>query len=153
MEQTQKPEIYIIKTSINQERNVADALYNRAKDKNIILSLLFTPRFKGYLFVETKDLYQLSKIIKTVNHVRGLVKGGSIDIKELEILFTPKPVKELFNVGAIVEISAGPFKGEKARIQYIDTTKEEVTVELIESMIPIPITLKSEVLRLIEKSK
>ena len=49
------------------------------------------------------------------------------------------------------EIISGPFKGEKARVRRIDESKEEVTVELIEAMIPIPITVRGDHVRVLEK--
>ncbi|HEX2065409.1 MAG TPA: transcription elongation factor Spt5, partial [Candidatus Thermoplasmatota archaeon] len=54
--------------------------------------------------------------------------------------------------GDIVELVSGPFRGEKAKVTRVDDTKEEITVELIESMVPIPITVKGEHVRVLEKS-
>ena len=51
------------------------------------------------------------------------------------------------------ELFAGPFKGEKARVQKIDEAKEEITVELFEAMVPIPITVRGDHVRVIEKEK
>ncbi len=56
-----------------------------------------------------------------------------------------------FAEGNIVEVIAGPFKGEKARVQRIDEGKEEVTVELFEAMVPIPITVRGDHVRVLEK--
>ena len=53
--------------------------------------------------------------------------------------------------GNIIDVIAGPFKGEKARVQRIDEAKEEVTVELIEAMVPIPITVRGDHVRVLEK--
>ena len=55
--------------------------------------------------------------------------------------------------GDIVELVNGPFKGEKARVQKIEEVKEEITVELIEAMVPIPVTVKGDSVRVIEKEK
>jgi transcriptional antiterminator NusG len=55
--------------------------------------------------------------------------------------------------GDIIELVAGPFKGEKARVQKIDEAKEEITVELFEAMVPIPITVRGDHVRVIEKEK
>ena len=55
--------------------------------------------------------------------------------------------------GDLVELVNGPFKGEKARVQQIDQAKEEITVELIEAMVPIPVTVKGDSVRVIEKEK
>jgi transcriptional antiterminator NusG len=53
--------------------------------------------------------------------------------------------------GDIVEIINGPFKGEKARVKQIDASKEEITVELFEAMVSIPVTIKGDVVRVIER--
>ena len=45
--------------------------------------------------------------------------------------------------GTIVELIAGPFKGEKAVVKRVDSAKEEITVELYESIVPIPITVRA----------
>jgi len=46
--------------------------------------------------------------------------------------------------GDIVELIAGPFKGEKARVQRIDEGKDQVTVELYEATVPIPVTVRGD---------
>ena len=48
---------------------------------------------------------------------------------------------------------AGPFRGEKAKITHIDYSKEEITVELLESMVPIPITVRGEQVRIIKRKE
>ena len=63
------------------------------------------------------------------------------------------PGEHVILEGDLVELISGPFKGEKARVQQIDQTKEEITVELIEAMVPIPVTVKGDSVRVIEKEK
>jgi transcriptional antiterminator NusG len=53
--------------------------------------------------------------------------------------------------GTIVELIAGPFKGEKAVVKRVDMGKEEITVELYESVVPIPITVRGDHVRVVEK--
>ncbi|MCK5112046.1 MAG: transcription elongation factor Spt5, partial [Thermoplasmatales archaeon] len=53
--------------------------------------------------------------------------------------------------GDTVEMVAGPFRGEKAKITHIDYAKEEITVELLDSMVPIPITVRGEQVRVIKR--
>ena len=55
--------------------------------------------------------------------------------------------------GDIVELVAGPFKGEKARVQKIDETKEEITVELFEAMVRIPVTVRGDHVRVLQKEE
>ena len=53
--------------------------------------------------------------------------------------------------GLTVELIAGPFKGEKAVVKRVDSAKEEITVELYESVVPIPITVRGDNVRVVEK--
>jgi transcriptional antiterminator NusG len=55
--------------------------------------------------------------------------------------------------GDVIELIAGPFKGEKARVQKIDESKEEITVELFEAMVPIPVTVRGDHVRVLEKDR
>jgi transcriptional antiterminator NusG len=52
--------------------------------------------------------------------------------------------------GAKVQIVSGPFKGEKAIIMRVNDAKEEVTVELMEAAVKIPVTIKAESIRLLK---
>ena len=65
----------------------------------------------------------------------------------------PKPLVSGIMEGDVVELVAGPFKGEKARVQNIDEAKEEITVELFEAMVPIPVTVRGDHVRVLEKER
>jgi transcriptional antiterminator NusG len=92
-------------------------------------------------------------LLKGVKKVRGIVRGeaGNISMEEIEHFLAPKPLVSGIVEGNIVELFAGPFKGEKARVQNIDEAREEITVELFEAMISIPITVRGDHVRVIEK--
>jgi transcriptional antiterminator NusG len=55
------------------------------------------------------------------------------------------------DVGCIVEIVTGAFKGEKARITAVADTKEEVTMELYEQVIPMTLSMRGDHVRVIER--
>ena len=55
--------------------------------------------------------------------------------------------------GDIVEIIAEPFKKEKAKVIRIDKTKEEAVVELLGAMVPIPITVKIDNIKVIRREE
>ena len=78
-----------------------------------------------------------------------MVKGETT-FPEIEHFLTPKPIVSGIVEGDIVELIAGPFKGEKGRVQQIDEGKEEITVELFEAMVPIPVTVRGDSVRVIE---
>ncbi|MCK5334310.1 MAG: hypothetical protein KAJ24_07355, partial [Candidatus Aenigmarchaeota archaeon] len=52
-----------------------------------------------------------------------------------------------FHDGDLVEVIGGPFKREKAKIVRLDETKREAKIELVESAVPIPITIKLDLLK------
>ena len=83
--------------------------------------------------------------------VVGRPPVAALLLKEVEPLLVPKITVEGFVEGAIVELISGPFKGEKARVKKIDQAKEEITVELIEAVVPIPVTVRGDHVRMLEK--
>jgi len=148
----EKPKIFSIKTQIGKEQNVAELIRNRVKktsDKNIV-SILVTPELRGYVFIEAYNADQLRKMIRTLSYVRGML-DGDIPLKELESFLTPASAVEKMKEGDIVEMISGPFRGEMAKVIHIDDAKEEITVELFDSVVPIPITVKGDQVRVIRK--
>ncbi|MBI4415512.1 MAG: transcription elongation factor Spt5 [Euryarchaeota archaeon] len=157
---TARPAVLGVKTSIGHERVVADSLAARAKERDIgVFSILAPETLRGYIFVESMNPDRLEEVVRGIRRARGLAgreKTGEIRetrLEEIEHFLTPKPIVSGIMEGDIVELVAGPFKGEKARVQRIDEAKEELTVELFEAMVPIPITVPGKDVRVIEKEK
>ncbi len=145
--------VLAVKTSIGHEKTVTDSLASRAKDKPIgVFAILSPATIRGYVFVEAMNTDALREAVKGVRRTRGLVKGET-SLDEIEHFLTPKPIVSGIVEGDIVELIAGPFKGEKARVQQIDEAKEEITVELFEAMVPIPVTIRGDHVRVLEKEK
>ncbi len=145
-------QIFAIKTAIGHERAAATSLYNRigtVRDTSVY-SILSPSNLRGYLLVEAESRERLKRLLKGVPHVRTVVEGTA-DMSEIEGFLAPQPAVKGVEVGDIVELIAGPFKGEKARVQHIEETREEITVELFESMVPIPITVRADHIRVLEK--
>ena len=143
--------VLAIKTSRNYEREVADTLLARAEEKrDVVFALLVPAALRGYVFAEGMSFEGVREMLKGIRKARGLV-AGETTLKEVEPLLVPKITVEGFVEGAIVELIAGPFKGEKARVRKIDQGKEEITVELIEAVVPIPVTVRGDHVRMLEK--
>src|SRR3989454_43480 len=85
--------------------------------------------------------------------VKGEGESTGIAFSEIEAYLTPKPIVSGIMEGDIVELVAGPFKGEKARVMKIDETKEEITVELFEAMVRIPVTVRGDSVRVLQKEE
>ena len=140
-----------IKTSRGYEREVADTLLARAEEKpDVVFAMLVPSALRGYVFAEGMSFEGVHEMLKGIRKARGLV-AGETTLKEVEPLLVPQITVEGFVEGAIVELISGPFKGEKARVKRIDQAKEEITVELIEAVVPIPVTVRGDHVRMLEK--
>ncbi|MEM2192782.1 MAG: transcription elongation factor Spt5 [Candidatus Hadarchaeales archaeon] len=153
-EETMKAQIYALKTTVGQEKTTADMIAARASNFNLPVHAIFVPSdIKGYIFIEAKGgKPTLERVRSGVKHARGIV-SGEVNISEIEQFFTPKPSVTGMEVGDVVELIAGPFRGERARITRIDEGKEEITVELLESTVPIPVTVRGDTVKVIQKKE
>jgi len=148
---TSKQAILAVKTAIGHERAVADALQSKAKVKESGLFAILCPgTIRGYVFVESMNIDRLRDIARGIPRAHGVVEGET-SFKDVEHFLTPKPVVAGISEGSIVELIAGPFKGERAMVKQIDESKEEITVELIEAMVAIPVTVRGDHVRVIQK--
>jgi transcriptional antiterminator NusG len=152
-------QVLILKTQVGQERRVAEALGNKARRFGVpILALLAPAELRGYVFIETTDPIRVEKGVRGISYARALIKDPMTNqpkdtpFSEIAHFLTPVSAVAKISEGDIVELVSGPFRGEKAKVTRVDDTKEEITVELIESMVPIPITVKGEHVRVLEKS-
>lgn len=135
---------YLLRTTTTQEDAVVDMLYHKAlTEKDCGVYGIFHPApIKGYVFMEARDLGDAIQLVQGVPHTKGFVKGEVEFEKEVKPLLQPKSAVLDVKKGDMVELIAGPFKGEKAKVIRVDANKEEVTVELIEATVPIPVTAK-----------
>lgn len=145
--------IYALRVTTGQEKILAEMLVKKSKAEKLpIFTVVYVENIKGYLFVETSDENAVAKLCQKIKHVKGFLKN-SMSISEIENLIkasaTPAVTIEL---GDTVEMISGPFKGERAKVIKIDEEKEDITVELIEVAVPIPVTVKSKMVKLYLKA-
>ena len=101
-------------------------------------------------FVESDKTLDMRHPALKVPNLRGLVEGD-VDFDELKSFLSPDQSIVNIEKGSIVELTSGPFKDEKAKVVRIDEAKEDVVLELIEAAVPIPVTVKGDQIRLIQK--
>ncbi|MFA4855608.1 MAG: transcription elongation factor Spt5 [archaeon] len=145
--------IFPVRTTVGQESLVVDIISNRIKQESLpIYSISVIPGLKGYILIEAQDELTVRRGITNTPHVKGqgIVKGA-VNINDLSGLLESKPLMQSITEGAKVELIAGPFKGEKAKVLRVNVTKEEVTVELQEAAVKIPVTIKAEHIRIIKE--
>jgi transcriptional antiterminator NusG len=142
--------IYAVKTTASQERTVADMIMSREDDR--IHAALAPDSLTSYVMVEAEDSSFIQRHMDEIPHARSIVPGDA-GLSEVEHFLSPTPDVEGIAEGDIVELIAGPFKGEKAQVQRIDEGKDQVTVELYEATVPIPVTVRGDQIRVLDSEE
>ena len=143
--------IYALRTTANREDQVLDFVTANAQKKHLgIYSVIRPHGLRGYIFIEAKSKQEAEESFKGVPYARGLLPK---EVKYEEIAPMLEQVKREVNIqrNDIVEIIAGPFKREQAKVTRIDHQKEDVVVELLEAAVPIPITVKIDAVKVIRR--
>jgi transcriptional antiterminator NusG len=145
--------ITTIRVTSGQEKILAEILMKKSRAEKLdIYSIVYAENVKGYLFVEGADENTIVKLIQKVKHVKGVLRKP-ISVAEIENLIkAEKQPATIIEPGDTVEMVSGPFKGERAKVIKLDEAKDEITVELVEVAVPIPVTVKSKMLRLYQKA-
>jgi transcriptional antiterminator NusG len=144
--------IYTLRTTSGREDIVMDMLNSRINAEKLDVKAVIHPaELKGYIFIEgsTADIH---KALRGVMHTKGLIEKP-VKIGDIEHFMETKASEINADVEDIVEIMGGPFKGEKGKIKRVDKTKNEVTIELMEASIPIPVTIATEFIRVVKKGE
>ena len=145
--------IFALRTTANREEQVMDFISSNAKKKKLgVYSLMHPHGMRGYVFVEAKDRQDAEQSAFRVPYARGLL-SKEVFYEEIEHMLEPsKKVEVNIQKGDIVEIISGAaFKHSQAKVTRVDKTKEEVVVELLESAVPIPITLKMDSVKVVRR--
>jgi transcriptional antiterminator NusG len=139
--------LYAVKVTNGQERTVALMLADKAKVESVpIMAILAPSELKGYIIIEAQTPHVVDELIRGMRHTRERVQG-TVSPNEVDHYIEVKPVVEGLEVGVLVEVIAGPFKGMQARIVRVDTGKEEVTIEILEAAFTLPITVHADYVR------
>lgn len=152
--------LYIVKTTIGQEQKVAREMKARLSGtgslqdiQSEIYGVLHPSLMRGYIFVEASAFHHVEKLIGRAGGRTTPLKNcsrvlpGTAPLGDVTPYLEPKAATAGIEEGDIVEIRVGAFKGERARVTNIAETKEEVTVELFEAAVPIPITVRADQVR------
>ena len=135
----------------NREDQVLDFVTSHVQKRKLEVYCVIHPHgLRGYIFLEAKDKEAAEEAYQGVPYAKGLIPTP---VKYEEIEHMLEQVKREVNIqrNDIVEIISGPFKREQAKVSRIDLQKEEVVVELLESAIPIPITVKLDAVKVIRR--
>jgi len=141
--------ITTIRTTVGRENAVIDTLMSKVKNSGLNIKAIFHPgELKGYLFLEG-EIEEINELIKGVPHVKGIIRK-EVTMSDIKKFLEVKKIEIKINRGDIIEVTGGPFKNEKGKVTRVDEAKEELTIELLDAAIPIPITISMDSARIIE---
>ena len=144
--------IRTIRTTVGRENAVIETLTSKINNTHLDIKSVFHPgELKVYVFVEGSE-EAISKIIKGVPHLKGIIRK-EVKMSDIKKFLEVRKIEIKINRGDVIEVTGGPFKNEKGKVTRVDEAKEEVTIELLEAAIPIPITVSIESVRLIEAAE
>jgi transcriptional antiterminator NusG len=156
--------LYILKTSIGQEQNVAREVRARLSGSGSLKEIrdeifgVLSPHFmRGYIFVEASALHHVEKLIGRVGVSTTPMKncrkvlGGESPLGDVLPYLEPKAATAGIEEGSIVEIHGGAFRGQAARVTRVTESKEEVTVELFEAAVPVALTVRADQVRVTQR--
>jgi len=147
------PSIFAVRTIAGQEKNAAELIEDKARiEKLPVLSILVPESLRGYIFIETFGPHIVEEAISGIKNVKSKV-SGKVQYSEIEKYLVTKPVIDEIDVGFIVEVIGGPFKGMKARITKVNKVRSEATLELLEATFTLPITVHADYLKVVEKAE
>ncbi len=138
--------ILTARTTRGREKTAIKEMRSRAKSGELDIKAVFHPEeLKGYIFIEGQkgDIQQLSNQIR---HLRGIIEE-EVDVEEIEKYLSEEQEEIKIEVGDVVEVVGGAFKGEEAKVNRVDETNREVTIELLDAAVPIPTTVDVDMVR------
>ncbi len=145
--------IFIIKVTTNKEERAVDMIADRIAKKNINVFSVSRPHgLRGYILLEAEDRDSAEEAVFNLPYVKGII-GKTISYEEIKNMIEPSVVSVSIEEGDIVEIISEPFKKEKAKVMRIDKQKEEVVVSLLGAVVPLPVTIKLDNVKVIRREE
>ncbi|VVB58990.1 Transcription elongation factor Spt5 [Candidatus Anstonella stagnisolia] len=146
--------IFVYKVTAGQERVVIEMLSKKIHKENLpIFAIAHFEDLRGYIIAEAESEVAIRQAGLRIPHIKGVL-AKQMDVSEIDNLVQAvKPALANISKGDIVELTSGPFKGERARVLKMDENKEELTVELTDAAVPIPVTIKSSIIKLYQKAE
>ena len=145
--------IFIIKVTTNKEDRALELISDKVHKKQLMVYSLARPHgLRGYIFLEAEDRENAEEAAFNLPYVKGII-GKTVSYDEIKSMI--EPVLEEINIekGDIVEIIGEPFKKEKAKVIRIDKPKGEAVVTLLAAVVPIPVTVKLDNVKVIRREK
>lgn len=141
---------FVVKVTSGQEKIIASVLQNKAsKMESNVYSIIVVSGMRGYIILEAENEVSARNFVAGERNIKGIL-NSSLSDEELDKMIASNNTSTNVEIGDIIEFSTGPFKGYKAKVLKQDTTKNEITVELMDVVVPIPITTKVSTAKVVQ---
>ncbi len=145
--------IFIIKVTTNKEEKAVDMISERVEKKNLNVFSVSRPHgLRGYILLEAEDRESAEEAAFNLPYVKGII-GKTITYEEIKDMIERSPETMSIKEDDIVEMIAEPFKKEKAKVLRIDKQKGEVVVSLLGAVVPLPVTVKIDNVKVIRREE
>ena len=143
--------IFIIKVTTNKEERALETIADRVERKDLNVFSISRPHgLRGYILLEAEDRDSAEEAVYNLPYVKGII-GKTISYEEVKNMLEPTAESVSIKEGDIIEIIAEAFKKEKAKVIRVDKQKEEVVVSLLGAVIPLPVTIKMDNVKVIRR--
>ena len=145
--------IFIIKVTTNKEERAVDMIAERINKKSLNVYSVSRPHgLKGYILLEAEDRDSAEEAVFNLPYIKGII-GKTIGYEEIKGMVESSAQTITIKEGDIVEMIGATLKGEKAKVLRIDKQKEEVVVSLLGAVVPLPVTVKIDNVKVIRREE
>ena len=145
--------IFIVKVTTNKEERVIEMIAERVQKHNLNVFAVLRPHgLRGYIILEAADRESAEEAAYNLQYVKGII-GKTIAYEEIKNMIEPSAEDVSIEDGDIVEMIGEPFKKEKAKVIRIDKQKEEVVVSLLGAVVPLPVTIKIDNVKVVRRDQ
>lgn len=118
-ENNEESHFFIVRVTIGREMQALERLESQLLRVKGIYSIIKPYSLKGYIIIEADSKNSVSDLIYNIKHLRGIINK---ELSKEEALKTieKKQQKIDVNVGDVVKVLSGPFKGETATVKGVN---------------------------------
>ena len=149
----EEKQYYLLAVGVGKEKQVKDQLTAQLSGSGSmqttneqIVGIYASEDVRGYLLIVATDPYAVRHLMMHYRKVKGWLfpekKGkmriiGEISVEEANKYLQVKTGFERIDIGSIVVVNKGAFKGEKAIVLSMQPKINEITIELFEQHVPL----------------
>ena len=131
---------------MGQEKSLANLSELKANKANSgVTAILISDMMRGYCFIEGESQTKVEDLAADIRILSNrAIQDKEVPISDLVEQLNPVPSIQGLDEGDIVEIVDGPFSGYKAKVMRIEQGNQEVTLELLDAKMALPVRLHAD---------